>query len=126
MRVLIFWATISIFFSFLCSILEAVLLTVTPTFLNVKKKEGKDYAFILERLKKDVDKPLIAILTLNTIAHTLGAMMVGIQAAKLPYKLEYFGINTVGIVSSNYDAFNFSSFGNYSKNHWGNLLEKLS
>ena len=100
MNVLIFWATISIFFSFLCSILEAVLLTVTPTFLNVKKKEGKDYAFTLERLKKDVDKPLIAILTLNTIAHTLGAMMVGIQAEKLPYKLEFFGINTVGIVSA--------------------------
>ncbi|MDO5969159.1 hemolysin family protein [Flavivirga aquimarina] len=102
MSALIFWATISIFFSFLCSILEAVLLTVTPTFINVKKQEGKEYAFILERLKKDVDKPLIAILTLNTIAHTLGAMMVGIQAEKLPlpYKLEFAGINTVGIISA--------------------------
>ncbi|GAA3631388.1 CNNM domain-containing protein [Flavivirga jejuensis] len=100
MSALFFWAAISIFFSFLCSILEAVLLTVTPTFINVKKQEGKEYAFTLERLKKDVDKPLIAILTLNTIAHTLGAMMVGIQAEKLPYKIEYFGINTIGIVSA--------------------------
>ncbi|MDD7887206.1 CNNM domain-containing protein [Flavivirga sp. 57AJ16] len=100
MSALIFWATISIFFSFLCSILEAVLLTVTPTFINVKKQEGKEYAFTLERLKKDVDKPLIAILTLNTIAHTLGAMMVGIQAEKLPYKIELAGINTVGVVSA--------------------------
>ncbi|WP_303316483.1 hemolysin family protein [Flavivirga abyssicola] len=100
MSALIFWATISIFFSFLCSILEAVLLTVTPTFINVKKQEGKDYAFTLERLKKDVDKPLIAILTLNTIAHTLGAMMVGIQAEKLPYKIELAGINTVGVISA--------------------------
>ncbi|MFL0352965.1 CNNM domain-containing protein [Xanthomarina sp. GH4-25] len=100
MSTLIFWATISIFFSFLCSILEAVLLSVTPTFINIKKQEGKDYAFKLEALKADVDQPLIAILTLNTIAHTLGAMMVGIQAEKLPYKLELFGINTVGIVSA--------------------------
>lgn len=100
MGTLILWATVSIFFSFLCSILEAVLLSVTPTFINVKKQEGKEYAETLESLKKDVDQPLIAILTLNTIAHTLGAMMVGIEAEKLPYKVEVFGINTVGIVSA--------------------------
>ena len=97
---LIFWATISIFFSFLCSILEDVLLSVTPTFINLKKQEHKDYALTLESLKKDVDKPLIAILTLNTIAHTLGAMMVGIEAESLPYKIELWGINTVGVVSA--------------------------
>lgn len=100
MSTLLLWATISIFFSFLCSILEAVLLSVTPTFINIKKRENKNYAFKLEALKDDVDEPLIAILTLNTIAHTLGAMMVGIEAEKLPYKLEFFGINTVGIVSA--------------------------
>ncbi|WP_417290795.1 CNNM domain-containing protein [Corallibacter sp.] len=100
MGALIFWATISIFFSFMCSILEAVLLSITPTFINIKKQEGKAYANILEDLKKDVDKPLISILTLNTIAHTLGAMMVGIEAEKLPYKIELFGINTVGVVSA--------------------------
>lgn len=100
MSALIFWATISIFFSFLCSILEAVLLSVTPTFIRIKKKAGKTYASTLENLKNDIDKPLISILTLNTIAHTLGAMMVGIEAEKLPYKIELFGINTVGVVSA--------------------------
>jgi len=80
MGLLIFYALISIFFSFLCSILEAVLLSITPTFINVKKQEGKEYATTLEALKKDVDKPLIAILTLNTIAHTVGAILVGVQA----------------------------------------------
>ncbi len=80
MALLVFYAVISIFFSFLCSILEAVLLSLTPTFLNLKKKEGKAYATDLEILKKDVDRPLIAILTLNTIAHTVGAIMVGVQA----------------------------------------------
>ena len=80
MTLLIIYGFVSIFFSFLCSILEAVLLSVTPTFINVKKKEGKPYAESLEALKKDVDKPLIAILTLNTIAHTVGAILVGVQA----------------------------------------------
>ncbi|WP_343487011.1 CNNM domain-containing protein [Allomuricauda sp. d1] len=80
MGLLLFYAFISIFFSFLCSILEAVLLSITPTFINVKKSEGKAYAFELEKLKKDVDKPLISILTLNTVAHTVGAILVGVQA----------------------------------------------
>ncbi len=111
MGLLIVFALISIFFSFLCSILEAVLLSVTPTFINIKKKAGKLYAFSLERLKKDVDKPLIAILTLNTIAHTVGAILVGVQA-KVVYMDTYgstqryiFGIALteelmVGIVST--------------------------
>lgn len=80
MSLLLFYAVISIFFSFLCSILEAVLLSITPTFINVKKKDGKAFAITLEELKKDVDKPLIAILTINTIAHTVGAILVGVQA----------------------------------------------
>lgn len=111
MGLLLFYAFISIFFSFLCSILEAVLLSVTPTFINLKKNEGKAYALSLETLKKDVDRPLIAILTLNTIAHTVGAILVGVQA-KVAYA-ELFGIHTrkvfgftfsedamVGVVSS--------------------------
>jgi CBS domain containing-hemolysin-like protein len=96
MTLLILYGAISIFISFLCSILEAVLLSVTPTFVNVKKKEGKDYAKRLEELKKDVDKPLIAILTLNTIAHTVGAILVGVQAEKAFGS----GNNIVGIVSA--------------------------
>ena len=95
MGLLIFYAVISIFFSFLCSILEAVLLSVTPTFVNIKKKEGKAFAETLEELKKDVDKPLIAILTLNTIAHTVGAILVGVQA-KVAY-VELYGSTTRSI-----------------------------
>ena len=88
MTLLIVYAVVSIFFSFLCSILEAVLLSVTPTFINVKKNQGLAYAETLESLKKDVDKPLIAILTLNTIAHTVGAILVGVQA-KIYYAEAY-------------------------------------
>lgn len=92
MTLLLLFATISIFFSFLCSILEAVLLSITPTFINLKKKEGHDFATDLETLKKDVDKPLIAILTINTIAHTVGAILVGVQA-KVAYA-EMYGTST--------------------------------
>jgi len=96
MTLLIVYGLVSIFFSFLCSILEAVLLSVTPTFINIKKKEGKLYADDLEDLKKDIDKPLISILTLNTVAHTVGAIMVGVQAEKAFGS----GNNIVGIVSA--------------------------
>ncbi|GAB1856967.1 CNNM domain-containing protein [Flavobacteriaceae bacterium MHTCC 0001] len=100
MALLIFYGIISIFFSFLCSILEAVLLSVTPTFINVKKKEGKAYAQELEALKKDVDRPLIAILTLNTIAHTVGAILVGVQA-KVAYA-ELYGSEVKSILGIQY------------------------
>lgn len=100
MGLLILFAVLSIFFSFLCSILEAVLLSVTPTFIGVEKSEGKSYANQLEKIKEDVDKPLIAILTLNTIAHTVGAILVGVQAEQLPYNIDFYGINIVGIVSA--------------------------
>lgn len=83
MTLLITYALLSIVFSFLCSILEAVLLSVTPTFVSVKKKEGKGFANQLEAMKKDVDKPLIAILTLNTVAHTVGAILVGTEAKQV-------------------------------------------
>ena len=88
MTLLIIYAIVSVFFSFLCSILEAVLLSITPTFINIKKSEGQEYASELETLKKDVDKPLIAILTINTIAHTVGAILVGVQA-KVAYAEMY-------------------------------------
>lgn len=96
MALLIFFAVISIFFSFLCSILEAVLLSITPTFIRVKKKEGKSYATTVAHLKENIDNPLIAILTLNTVAHTVGAILVGVQAEKVYGD----GNNAVAILSA--------------------------
>lgn len=80
MTLLILYLFIAIFFSFLCSILEAVLLSITPSYVGAKKKEGLSYAADLEKLKNDIDRPLAAILTLNTFAHTIGAAGVGAQA----------------------------------------------
>jgi len=96
MTLLLVYGIVSIFFSFLCSILEAVLLSVTPTFIKIKIKEGESFAKTLEKFKKNVDEPLIAILTVNTIAHTVGAILVGVQSEKA------FGTgnNMVGIVSA--------------------------
>ena len=103
MGLLIIYAVVSIFFSFLCSILEAVLLSITGTFIKVKEQEGKSYVTSLKELKDDVDKPLIAILTLNTLAHTVGAILVGVQAENMVsgsgYNSSYLGIPFVGIVS---------------------------
>ena len=84
MEILILYAFLTISLSFLCSILEAVLLSVNPTFIKIKIKEGKKYAEKLQGLKKSIDEPLIIILTLNTIAHTVGSIMVGVQA-KIAY-----------------------------------------
>ena len=83
MGLLILYAVLSIFFSFMCSILEAALLSFTPSYIKMKKQEGKSYGHTLAALKKDIDKPLIAILTVNTIAHTVGAILVGEQAGQL-------------------------------------------
>lgn len=74
---------VSILFSFLCSILEAVLLSVTPSYVGMQKRRGTPTARDLERFKDDIDRPLAAILTLNTIAHTVGAIGVGSQATRL-------------------------------------------
>lgn len=82
MTLLIIYGLLSVFISFLCSILEAALLSITPAFVNIQKQDGKKYATQLEKLKEDIDKPLIAILTINTIANTAGALLVGAQAEK--------------------------------------------
>jgi CBS domain containing-hemolysin-like protein len=83
MAVLIGFFLLSIVFSFLCSVWEAVLLSVTPSYIKRKEQEDPDTGNLLASLKKDIDKPLSAILTLNTIAHTVGAIGVGAQAGKI-------------------------------------------
>ena len=80
LELLILYIFLTISLSFLCSILEAVLLSINTTFIKIEIKEGKKYAKTLSKLKNSIDEPLIIILTLNTIAHTVGAILVGVQA----------------------------------------------
>lgn len=83
MALLILFFVISILVSFLCSIWEAVLLSITPSFVHRLVRDRPAIGKKLNHLKQDIDKPLSAILTLNTIAHTVGAIGVGVQAGKL-------------------------------------------
>ena len=83
MTLLIVYVVVALLFSFLCSILEAVLLSVTTAHINVLEQEGKSAGPLLRKLKADINKPLAAILTLNTIAHTVGAVGAGAQACLL-------------------------------------------
>ncbi|MCF8227527.1 MAG: CNNM domain-containing protein [Bacteroidales bacterium] len=71
---------LAIVISFLCSVLEAVILSVTPSYISIRLQAGKNYARELKRFKDNIDKPLAGILTLNTFAHTIGAAGVGAQA----------------------------------------------
>ncbi len=80
---LIVFFLIAILTSFLCSMWEAVLLSITPSFAQIKVQEGGALGKQLQVFKKDIDRPLAAILTLNTIAHTVGAIGVGDQASKI-------------------------------------------
>ena len=63
--------------------MEAVLLSITPTFVNTELNKGSNLGKSLQKFKQDIDKPLSAILTLNTFAHTLGAIGVGAAASKV-------------------------------------------
>jgi CBS domain containing-hemolysin-like protein len=62
---------------------EAVLLSITPSYISRLQNEKPGIGHILYRMKEDIDRPLSALLTLNTVAHTVGALGVGVQAGKL-------------------------------------------
>jgi len=94
MALLLFYLFLALFVSFICSIMEAVLLSTPRSFLIVKKEKGEVWAKTFIGLKQDIDKPLSAILSLNTVAHTVGAAGVGAQAVKV------FGEASFGIVSA--------------------------
>lgn len=63
--------------SFLCSILEAVLLSLTHSYIALLQSRGHRAGDILNRMKRRIDEPIAAILTLNTVAHTAGAAWGG-------------------------------------------------
>ena len=82
-NLLITFFLLAILVSFLCSLLEAVLLSITPSYARVKLQEGGRIGRQLEAFKSNIDRPLAAILTLNTVAHTVGAIGVGDQSARI-------------------------------------------
>jgi CBS domain containing-hemolysin-like protein len=91
MILLLTYLFLALFVSFICSIMEAVLLSTPNSFLIVKVESGNSWAKAFLGLKKNIDKPLSAILSLNTVAHTVGAAGVGAQAVVV-FGGEYFGV----------------------------------
>ena len=84
MTTLIVYASIALGVSFLCSILEAVVLSIPHTYIAVLEKDGDKNGVIWANLKEDdAVRPLTAILTLNTIAHTMGAAGVGSEVQSI-------------------------------------------
>ncbi len=93
MNLLILYFAIALTISFLCSVLEAVILSVSPSFIKMKEMEGHTTAKYLKNLKNKIDRPISAILSINTIAHTVGAAGVGVQAVAV-FGEVYFGLIT--------------------------------
>ncbi|MCK4560244.1 MAG: DUF21 domain-containing protein [Calditrichia bacterium] len=91
MKLLLFYLTLALTISFLCSIVEAVILSVSAPYIKMKEMEGKASAKHLKNLKNKIDRPLSAILTINTVAHTIGAAGVGAQAVAV-FGEVYFGV----------------------------------
>jgi len=88
MTLLAVYFLLAIIVSFLCSLLESVILSVSPAYISIMAQEGKRSGKALQELKAQVDRPLAAILTINTVANTVGATGVGAQVHKL-YGNEY-------------------------------------
>ncbi|WP_100658732.1 CNNM domain-containing protein [Alteromonas flava] len=94
MFLLTIYVLIALGFSFLCSIAEAVILSISPAYISSLKHRDKPSGKLLERLSNNINQPLAAILTLNTIAHTMGAAGAGAQAAAV------FGDAYLGVISA--------------------------
>ena len=93
MTLLLAYFFLALFLSFLCSLLEAVLLSTPASYSSILSKQNAFQGDRLERFKENINRPLAAILTLNTFAHTLGAAGVGAQT------LELYGESSVAIAS---------------------------
>tara|TARA_R110000868_G_scaffold332807_6_gene593762 strand:+ start:595 stop:1656 length:1062 start_codon:yes stop_codon:yes gene_type:complete len=97
MLLLVFYLLLALVVSFFCSIAEAVLLSVRPSYIAALERKGNRGAKHLAKLREDLDRPLAAILTANTIAHTVGAAGVGAQATTV-FGDAYLGV-TSGILT---------------------------
>ncbi len=94
MSLLIAYFFLALGVSFICSLLESVILSVTHSHIGILVKSNPSKGKLLQRLKDDINRPLAAILTLNTIANTVGAAGMGAQA------LHVYGSHAVAAASA--------------------------
>lgn len=88
---LLLYLFLAIFVSFVCSVLEATLMSTTLSYINLREEEGYKPASLMKKFKLETERPLAAILSLNTIANTVGAAGVGQQATEV-FGSEWFGL----------------------------------
>ena len=93
MSTLLFYFFLALGVSFICSVLESVILSVTHSHIGMLVKDNHRSGIILQALKDDINRPLAAILTLNTLSHTVGAAGVGAQT------LQVYGSGYVAVAS---------------------------
>lgn len=91
MGLLLFFLFMAMGISFLCSLLESVLMSTPISYITMREEDGDRNAKLFAKLKDDIDRPIAAILSLNTIANTIGAAGVGRQATLL-FGSEWFGL----------------------------------
>jgi putative hemolysin len=77
MTIFIIACATAVIVSFLCSLLEATLLSLSDIHLETKLREGHRYAAVWQNMRRRIDRPIAAILILNTVAHTGGATVAG-------------------------------------------------
>ena len=89
----LFFASIAcaLVISHLCSLMEAAILSITPSQLAELQQRSPRIGAVVSGLKKEIDRPLAVILILNTAAHTIGAAVAGAQFTKLGYGA-YMGV----------------------------------
>ncbi len=95
MTLILLLSTAVILVSFICSLFEATFLSISPSYIAILAKEGKRSGKLLAHLKENIDRPLSAILTLNTISHTLGSAAI---AAMVHEQFGNTGVTVASIV----------------------------
>lgn len=93
MTLLIIYLSVAIGISFLCSVMEAVLLSITPSFVEKTRQQNPSGSKYITKVKENLDESISSILILNTFAHTMGAAGVGAQATKI------FGVRYEALVA---------------------------
>lgn len=94
MSLLVIYIFFSVSISFACSLMESVILSVSPAYMMIAAKKGRRSGQILQELKSQIDRPLAAILTANTVANTVGAAAVGAEIHSL-YGNEFVAVGSV-------------------------------
>ncbi len=101
LSLLLLYLSLALGVSFLCSLLEAGILSLPRSYIGVLLEEGRRSGKLLDGMSRNIDRPLAAILTLNTVAHTVGAAGAGAHAKEaLPDALPYPELTTAFVLTA--------------------------